>query len=60
MIPWGKTEDLMRVIRGAYNEYKSKMHPSYNGIPSEIDKYSHVEMARKFSLVLDECVNKNN
>jgi len=55
-----KTEDLMRVIHNAYNEYKSKMHPSYNGIPSEIDKYSHVEMARKFSLVLDKCVNKNN
>jgi glycosyltransferase involved in cell wall biosynthesis len=52
-----KTEDLMWVILGAYNEYKSKMPPSYDGIPSEIDKYSHVEMARKFSLVLDEYVN---
>lgn len=52
-----KTEqDTEQIITYAYNEYKSKNTVSYNGISSEIDKYSHIEMARKFAAILDDLV----
>ena len=49
-------EDMKRIIMNAYNEYKSKNTVTYHGLPSEIDKFSHIEMARKFSAVLDDLV----
>jgi len=37
-----------------YEEYKLKGYVSYSGITNEIDKYSHLQMAKKFAEVLDE------
>lgn len=49
-------EDIEKVITKAYYEYKSQNTVSYYGLTQEIDKFSQVEMARKFSEVLDEIV----
>jgi glycosyltransferase involved in cell wall biosynthesis len=49
-------EDLKRIILNTYQEYKSTSTINYHGSVSEIDRFSHVEMARKFSAVLDELV----
>lgn len=49
-------EDIEKVIMKAYQEYKSQNTVSYNGISSEIDKFSQIDMARKFSEVLDEMM----
>lgn len=46
-------EDIKRIIRDIYSEYKCKGEISYNGDVEEINKYSHREMARKFAEVLD-------
>lgn len=37
-----------------YLEFKNHRKIYYNGIPSEIDKYSHREMAKKFAMILDK------
>ncbi len=49
-------KDLKKAILDAYQEYKFRSAVSYHGLASEIDKYNHVEMARKFSTILDELV----
>jgi hypothetical protein len=49
-------EDTEKVIMKAYHEYKSLNTVSYHGLSYEIDKFSQIEMARKFSEVLDELV----
>ena len=44
-----------------YREYSEKGFVKYSGIPSEIEKYSHREMARKFADILEEiCESKEN
>jgi glycosyltransferase involved in cell wall biosynthesis len=53
-------QDIEQIIMNAYNEYKSENTVAYNGISSEIDKYSHIEMARKFASVLDDLVETKN
>jgi len=47
------TEELKQAILSYYQEYKSTGKVSYKGKPSEIEKYSHREMARKFAEILD-------
>lgn len=47
-------EDIKRIIRELYSEYKCKGEISYNGNIDKINKYSHREMARKFAEVLDK------
>jgi len=49
-------EDMEQILMNVYSEYKSTNTVTYHGLPSEIDKYSHIEMARKFSAVLDDVV----
>jgi len=51
-----RQEDMERIIMNAYHEYKSNNTVSYHGLPSEINKFSHIEMARKFSAVLDDLL----
>jgi len=49
-------------IKGAliefYKEYKLTGKISYNGVEAEINKYTHREMARKFSEILDHLIGK--
>lgn len=50
------TSDINQIkefIEKSYNEFKFNRELKYNGIESEIDKYSQVEMARKFANVLN-------
>lgn len=49
-------DDMERFLMDTYIEYKSNNTVKYNGLPSEIDKYSHIEMARKFSKALDNLI----
>jgi hypothetical protein len=46
-------EDIMALLPRLYQEYKSAGAVSYSGDESEISKYSHREMAKKFASVLD-------
>jgi glycosyltransferase involved in cell wall biosynthesis len=41
-----------------YKEYKRKREVSYRGIKEEVEKYSHSEMAKKFSQILEQLVEK--
>lgn len=46
-------EDIKDTLQKLYQDYKLRGEIAYNGIGSKINKYSHREMARKFSEVLD-------
>lgn len=41
-----------------YNEYKINGRVNYNGISSEIEQYSHVEMVNKFANLFDSLISK--
>lgn len=47
-------ESVKSALRKLYAEYKLKGKTSYHGNMKEINKYSHLEMARKFAAVLDD------
>jgi len=51
--------ELAEYLMNAYNEYKETGTVHYHGIEMEVMKYSHREMARKFSEVLDSVVKMN-
>ncbi len=40
-----------------YQEYKLSGCVNYKGVQSEIDKYNHREMAKKFAKIFDEYIN---
>lgn len=46
-------EDVKSALKKFYYEYKSDGQVKYKGKKSKINKYSHKEMARKFSEILD-------
>ena len=50
-------EELKKYLMQAYREYKETGVVKYHGIESEVMKYSHREMAKKFAEVLDTIVN---
>ncbi|UCE45678.1 MAG: hypothetical protein JSU93_02005, partial [Methanobacteriota archaeon] len=50
--------EVESVISEAYREYGSMNEVSYKGNEEEISKYSHVEMARKFSDLLTEISSR--
>lgn len=50
--------EIKEQILSLYREYKEKGYVSYSGVPSEINRYSHREMARKFAEVLEEVCEK--
>jgi len=53
--------EIKEQILTLYREFKENGFASYSGVPSEIEKYSHREMARKFAAVLEEvCVSQGN
>lgn len=51
------TKDIKDTILRFYNEFKSKGEVKYNGINDEIDKYNQVNMAKKFSKVLNRITD---
>ena len=52
-------DEIKEEIFKAYSEFKSNGKVSYNGISEEIDKYSHKEMAKRFSDVFNLIIKKN-
>jgi phosphoribosylanthranilate isomerase len=46
--------EIKEQILTFYREYKEKGYVSYSGVHSEINTYSHREMARKYAEVLEE------
>jgi hypothetical protein len=48
--------DIEELILTVYDEYKSQNTVSYRGKSNEINKFSHIKMAQKFSEVLDRIV----
>ncbi len=46
-------EGIKSYLIAAYKEFKTNGFVRYTGVQSEIDKYSHYEMARKFAEVLN-------
>lgn len=51
-------EEIKRVLKKFYQEFKVKGRVEYRGIDSEIDRYSQKEMARKFAEALDTLTGK--
>lgn len=49
-------EDIKNILKELYREYKLKGEIAYSGEEAKINKYSHREMARKFSGILDNLV----
>ncbi len=47
------TQDIKDTLAKLYQEYKSKGEVAYQGVESEINKYSHHEMAGKFATILN-------
>ena len=51
-------EDIKNMLKQLYQEYKLKGEVAYQGVESEINKYSHREMASKFAGILGNLVRK--
>lgn len=47
-------EELKRYILKSYNEYLTTGEVLYNVVPEELNKFSHIEMARKFADALNK------
>ena len=52
-------ENLKIFIMKCYEDYEKKGRVQYCGKLEKINKYSHYEMAKKFSKVLENVINKN-
>lgn len=50
--------EIEACILNSYKEFISTKGLKYNGLSSEINKYNHIEMARKFSELLDIVTNE--
>jgi glycosyltransferase involved in cell wall biosynthesis len=50
-------ENIKNALKELYQEYKLRGEAVYQGAEGEINKYTHQEMARKFSQVLDYLVS---
>lgn len=51
-------EDIKSTLKELYQEYRLNGVVAYKGKQSKISKYSHMEMAKKFSEVLDRVTSK--
>jgi glycosyltransferase involved in cell wall biosynthesis len=49
-----ETTGIKKLIKEYYTEYKSTGQVQYNGIQEEIDRFSHIGMAEKFSKVFED------
>jgi glycosyltransferase involved in cell wall biosynthesis len=50
-------KDLKNVLENLYNDYKLNGNVKYYGIENKINKYSHVEMTKKFVEVMETIRN---
>jgi glycosyltransferase involved in cell wall biosynthesis len=50
-------DEIKDTLKQLYLEYKTRGYVSYHGINSEIERYSHREMAKKFAKILDELTS---
>ena len=46
-------EDIKNILKKLYQEYKLRGKVAYQGVESNVNKYSHREMARKFAGILN-------
>jgi len=53
-------QDVKKVIKGYYEEYKLNCHVLYKGNISDIEKYNQKEMARKFAGILNNLLKVNS
>ena len=53
-------DEIKKEIFRAYSEFKSSGEVKYSGIPEEIEKYSHKEMAKEFVNILEMVVKDKN
>ena len=51
---FNESEGIKNLIKEHYSEFKSNSRVPYNGIQEEIDKFSHMGMAEKFSKVFED------
>jgi hypothetical protein len=51
-------EEIENTLRKSYSEYKSNSRIEYRGIKAKIGKYSYLEMARRFTEILDNLTKK--
>jgi len=51
-------EEIEDALKNLYYEFKSSGRVGYNGIESEVNKYSQREMARKFAELLNNMVSR--
>jgi len=47
------SDEIIRTLTESYREFKLDGKVNYRGVNSEIDKYNHREMARKFAKILN-------
>lgn len=52
-------EELTAVLAAWYREYEATGRVAYHGIPEEIERYSHREMAGRFAAVMDGLRQKS-
>ncbi len=53
-------DDIKKILINCYDEYKLNGNVSYKGKEEKIYNYSQKEMARKFSMVLNNITKKNS
>lgn len=52
-------DEIKNAVYKAYLEFKSQGTVNYRGIYSSVEKYSHIEMAKKFANVLDNLLQNH-
>jgi len=52
-----QTYEVKSALEKFYSEYKLRCEVEYNGEKAKIDKYSQIEMARKFAEVLNNLMS---
>ncbi len=54
-----KLNEIKNHIEKTYLEYKNNGRVKYEGIPEQVNKYSHKNMAKKFATLLNEITNSS-
>lgn len=52
-------EDVKKALKELYGEYKLKGEVAYNGLETEIKKYTQRETSRKFAEIIDHLITNN-
>jgi hypothetical protein len=51
------SEEIRNFLLSAYQQYRDRGRVTYTGVASEVEQYTHRDMARKFGEVLDGLRN---